>query len=162
MEDVRPVSYTAPSRQILSLEKAKALLDETKVSEFWPDEITYTAAELAATTGVRLGECQALWIEDIHEGYITVAHSWDARHGLGSTKTKRVREIPLTTKTAKWLSRITAGRYEGFAFSTDGKRPIYYKIITKALYEALGKIGITERKPNRGLFYMSSAFPIRG
>ena len=148
--DVRPVAYRAPERTILTLEEAKKLLDETKVSEFWANEITYCAARLAAQTGVRLGECQALRIEDIHEGYITVAHSWDARfEGLKPTKTKRVREIPLTTKTARWLSRITADRCEGFVFSTDGERPIYYKIITKALYEALGKIGITEEERRR-------------
>jgi integrase len=150
IESVRPVSYTAPSRQILSLEEAKALLDETKVGEFWADEITYCASLLAATTGVRLGECQALRIEDIHDGYITVAHSWDSRYeGLKPTKTKRVREIPITAKTAKWLSRITAGRSCGFVFSLDGKRPLYYKVLTKALYEALGKIGITEDERRR-------------
>ena len=143
MEDVRPVFYTAPSREILTLEEAKKLLDENKVSEFWTDEMTYTTSLLAATTGMRLGEVQALRIGDIHEGFITVAHSWDALYGLGSTKTKQVREIPLTSKTTKWLVRIIDGRQEGFVFSTDGERPIYYKILTKALYEALGHIGIT-------------------
>ena len=100
---------------------------------------------------MRQGECLALRIEDIHEGYITVAHSWDSRYeGLKPTKTKRIREIPITSKTAKWLARITAGRCEGFVFSTDGgERPIYYKIITRAFYEALGKIGITENERRR-------------
>jgi integrase len=83
----------------------------------------------------------------LKDGYITVTHSWDARwEGLKPTKTKRVREIPLTAKTAKWLSRITAGRSCGFVFSLDGGRPVYYKILTKALYSALGKIGIKEEE----------------
>ena len=152
ISDVRPVSYTAPNREILTLEEAKKLLDETRIAEFWADEITYTASRLASQTGVRLGECQALRIEDIHEqGYITVAHSWDSRYeGLKETKTKRIREIPLTAKTARWLARITTGRQSGFVFSTDGgERPIYYKIITRAFYEALGHIGITEDERRR-------------
>ena len=92
-------SYTAPSREILTLEEAKALLDESKVSEFWADEMTYCASRLASQTGMRQGEVLALRIEDIHEGYITVAHSWDSRYeGLKPTKTKRVREIPITSQ----------------------------------------------------------------
>src|SRR5208337_397157 len=118
IEDVRPVSYAAPARTILSLKEAKTLLNESKVSEMWADEMTYTASLLAATTGVRQGEALALRIEDIHEGYITVAHSWDSRYeGLKETKTRRIREIPITSKTAKWLARIIAGRQEGFVFS---------------------------------------------
>lgn len=148
--DVRPVSYKAPTRTILTLEEAKQLLNENKVSELWADEMTYTANLLAATTGMRQGEVLALRIEDIHNGYITVAHSWDSRYeGLKPTKTKRIREIPLTTKTARWLLRITSGRQSGFVFSLNGERPIYYKIITKAFYEALGKIGITEAERRR-------------
>lgn len=91
----------------------------------------------------------ALRIEDIHDGYITIANSWDARHGWGATKTKRMREIPLTSKTARWLSRINAGRSAGFVFSFDGQRPLYYKILDKAFYEALSKIGISEDKRMR-------------
>ena len=148
--DVRPVSYTAPSRQILTLDEAKALLDEARVSELWADEMTYIASLLAATTGMRQGEVLALRIEDIHEGYITVAHSWDSRYeGLKPTKTKRVREIPLTAKTARWLTRITAGRQSGFLFSADGERPIYYKDISRSLYAALERIGIKEEERRR-------------
>ena len=46
--DVRPVSYTAPSRQILTLEEAKTLLDESKVGEFWTDEMSCTTCRLAS------------------------------------------------------------------------------------------------------------------
>ena len=145
MDSLRPVIYRAPERVILTLEEAKAILDETRINEFWPDEITYTASLLAATTGMRQGEVLALRIEDIHEGYITIAHSWDHRYGLGSTKTRKIREIPLTSKAMKWLTRIVAGRQEGFIFSLDGGgRPIYYRILTKALYKAFEKIGITK------------------
>jgi integrase len=147
IEDVRPVSYTAPKRQILSLEEAKVLLDENKIGELWTNEMAYVASLLAATTGMRLGEVQALRIEDIHEGYITVSHSWDAHYeGLKPTKTKRVRDIPLTAKNVRWLSKITMGRQSGFVFSHNGERPIYYKVITKALYEALWLMGITKQE----------------
>ena len=150
ISDVRPVSYAAPTRTILTLEEAKALLDENMVGEMWADEMTYCASLLAATTGVRQGEVLALRIEDIHEGYITVAHSWDSRYeGLKPTKTRRIREIPVTTKTSRWLARITAGRQAGFVFSTDGERPIYYKDITRSLYTALERIGITDEERRR-------------
>lgn len=51
--DVRPVSYTALTRMILTLEEAKALLDESKVGELWESEMTYTANLLAASSGMR-------------------------------------------------------------------------------------------------------------
>ena len=50
---MRPVSYTALTRMILTLEEAKALLDESKVGELWESEMTYTANLLAASSGMR-------------------------------------------------------------------------------------------------------------
>lgn len=68
---------------------------------------------------MRQREVLALRIEDSHQGYITVAHSWDSR-------------------------------YEGFVFSTDGGlRPIYYKDITRSLYSAMERIGITDEERHR-------------
>jgi integrase len=75
MEGARPVSYTAPTRMILTLDEAKSLLDESRVGELWESEMTYAANLLAASSGMRQGEVLALRIEDIHDGYITVAHS---------------------------------------------------------------------------------------
>lgn len=77
--DVRPVSYTAPTRTILTLEEAKQLLNENCITELWADEMTCTANLLAATTRMRQGEVLTLRIEIIHDGNITVAHSWDSR-----------------------------------------------------------------------------------
>jgi hypothetical protein len=65
IEGVRPVSYSAPTRTILTLEETKKLLDESKVSGFWADEMTYVASLLASQIRVRLGERQALRIEDM-------------------------------------------------------------------------------------------------
>lgn len=84
MADVRPVSYTEPTRTILTLEEAKQLQNENRESELWADEITCTANLRAATKGMRQGVVLALRIEDIHEAYITVSHSWDSRRSACS------------------------------------------------------------------------------
>ena len=96
---------------------------------------------------MRLGEVQALRIQDIRDGYVVVAHSFDLQDGLKSTKTGQVREIPITGKMARWLTRLTKIRSAGFVFSaTDGDTPLYYKRITAELYQALLKIGIADKE----------------
>ena len=143
--EVQQLRETPRERGTLTLEEARLLFDENKFAEHWESEVAFTANLIAATTGMRLGEVQALRIQDVRGGYVVVEHSFDRKHGLKTTKTRQVREIPITRKSARWLARLTMGRTEGFLFSTtNGKTPVYYKQITAGLYMAFRKMGITE------------------
>ncbi|WP_041610293.1 tyrosine-type recombinase/integrase [Treponema brennaborense] len=53
---------------------------------------------LAMYTGMRAGEIQTLRVEDIHEDYILVAHSWDDYIGIKSTKNGEDRPVPISKK----------------------------------------------------------------
>lgn len=146
VQAVRPILLTQRERGILTLDEARELFNENKFSEYWQTEMAFTCCYLSATTGAREGECLALRTEDIFDGYIRIEHSWDHKYGLKSTKTKQIREVPIPAKTARWLTRLTMNRPTGFVFSVDGSKPVYYKVITKELYEALGKMGISENE----------------
>jgi integrase len=73
VDPIQPYGRSASSF-LHSTEEAKALLDEGRVNEFRADKITCTASLLAATTGMRLDEVQALRIEDIHRRGRFVLH----------------------------------------------------------------------------------------
>jgi integrase len=127
---VQQLRETPRERGILTLEEARRLLDENRFADYWRNEITYTANLLSATTGMRLGEILALRTQDIRNGYAAVEHSWDRTHGMKSTKTRQVREIPITIKTSRWLARLAANYAASYVFSTNGGRsPIYYKVV---------------------------------
>ena len=147
VQAVRPMLLTQRERGILTLEEARLLFNENKFSELWQTEVAFTCCYLSATTGAREGECLALRTEDIFDGYIRIEHSWDHKWGLKETKTKQTREVPIPAKTQRWLTRLTMNRPTGFVFSANGgQSPVYYKVITKELYEALGKMGISENE----------------
>lgn len=49
----------------------------------------------ASQTGMRLGEVQALRIENIKKDHLIVKHSWDRVNILKSTKTGKERIVPI-------------------------------------------------------------------
>ena len=95
VEAVKPIHLTQRVRGISSLDEARQLFDENKFSEYWQTEIGFVCYLLSATTGAREGECIALRVEDIFDGYIRIEHSWDHKYGLKETKTKQTREVPI-------------------------------------------------------------------
>ena len=145
VEAVKPILLTQRVRGILTLEEARELFDENKFSTYWQTEIGFVCSLLSATSGAREGECLALRIEDIFDGYIRIEHSWDHKYGMKGTKTKQTREVPIPAKTQRWLTRLAANRPAGFVFSVNGgASPVYYKPLVAELYQALGSMGITE------------------
>ena len=92
-EAIKPLSKDAKTRGILSTEEVKQLLGQVGSSDLWPSWTYYLANLTAATTGMRMGEIQALRWEDLSPmpipDRITVRHSWDRRYGLKTTKTSK-------------------------------------------------------------------------
>jgi integrase len=78
------------TRGVLTPTEAEALF----ASE-WPDERVYLGSLLSCVTGMRVGEVQALRLEDIREKTINIAHSWSNIDLLKKTKNEEEREIPI-------------------------------------------------------------------
>jgi integrase len=78
-------------RHILSPEIVQALFMVE-----WQDERAMLANMLAAITGLRAGEIQALQVQDLGNDCLYIRHSWNGRDGLKTTKNneERVVEVP--------------------------------------------------------------------
>jgi len=90
-------------RGILTHEEASALF-----AFDWPDERLYLANWLAATTGLRAGEVAALRLENLEGNLMTVEASYLEGHGLKSTKTGKVRQVPVIPALADRLRKLAA------------------------------------------------------
>lgn len=153
-DKVKPLIEKANARDAFTKKEAVALLNDP---EKWGNILSYTASLLCAHTGLRAGEIRALRVCDIHEDYLLIAHSWDEKYGLKSTKSGKVREIPIPQHIHDALMRIAPDESEGFVFSlTGGKTPMSGRVFTNALYRKLREIGVTEEeRQERGLSFHS-------
>jgi integrase len=134
------------------VEEVKILLNEEAIERIWDcDRRHYTINLLATSTGLRLGECQALKIGKVHEEHIEVHHSWERRYGLKPSKRNSYREVPIPRKTAQHLhDLISLSPYqepEDLVFwGKDRSTPIRNEEIRRALYTALANIGIPKEE----------------
>lgn len=114
----------------------------------------YVGNLLACSTGLRMGELQALVISDIHldSGYIHVRRSWDKHYGMNpTTKTGKVRNIFIAHGVCDILHDLISinpnpGNPESFIFFSvnNPDRPVQPIIFSRSLYSAMRKIGITD------------------
>lgn len=145
---VRPLVTSKSERGILTLKEASKVLERKR----WTNSMYWLVNLVAATTELRQGEILALQSDDLFSNYVRVRHSWDARNGLGPTKTKRVREIPIPPKTRAAIDELVS--WEGFIFSqTEGKRPTGANRCTTALYTVLADVGVD--REGRGITFHS-------
>lgn len=149
-ESVKPVAKASKKRGILTNEEVKEILHPENWSSRWPSWYVYLANLTAALTGLRMGEIQALRWQDLFPenkpDRINVSCSWDRRHGLKETKTKKDRVVPLPAQLKQLIFKFAVSRpSEAFIFSTDrGETPINEYTLLHSFYEALEKCGITE------------------
>ena len=110
------------------------------------DRRLYTINVLAATTGMRLGECRGLQKECVHENWIEIKYNWQDREGLKAPKWGSSRAIPAPVKTIKLLNELSESNPWGndFIFYGNSKdKPIGKKVIEEYYKEALSKIEIS-------------------
>lgn len=139
-------------KDILSIDDVKKLF-----AVEWPDLRGYVGNMLAASTGLRLGELQALTLSDLHldENYITIRQSWDRSRQTftGTTKTGRERNIFIPANIKKEIIKLinstpynkTEHSFLFYAEKSEHK-PAEPKIFSRSLYRALAEIGITEEE----------------
>jgi integrase len=99
------------------------LFDKKKIDQIWRgDPFHYYLNKLPASSGMRLGEIQALRRENIRPGEIEVCHSWDRSYGLKSTKSGTKRIVPISDELYQGIMAIAETNTEGpYIFSVDGK-----------------------------------------
>ncbi len=136
-----------PSRMLLSLEEVRALFAPEALESAWKGHVVYRALNLtAAATGCRQGELLALRREDVREGYLHIEHSWHSRYGLGPTKTRQIRDVPIP----RIVQEVLAFPWNGFVFSVSGgKRPVTGSNAGRALHTALEVVGVTREEAAR-------------
>ncbi|HAN42824.1 MAG TPA: hypothetical protein DCP98_05290 [Sphaerochaeta sp.] len=130
-------------RGILSPEEAREVLMKPGL---WNNPTAFLANLLAACTGMRAGEIQALRAMDFTETSIVVEHSWVERYQkLKCTKTGIVREIPIHPMLRGVL--LSGKLPTDFIFTMEGRdRPIYRSCLLDNLRRALERAGISRQE----------------
>ena len=97
--------------------------------------------------GLRIGEVRALKKDAIEEGHLIVRRSlseWELRE---TTKTKRIRRLPLTTRAREILKNAPLS-FSEYVFTLDGRRPYYERKMREIWKDACAKVGITIHQKN--------------
>lgn len=144
---VEPLKESPLQKSILTVEEVRTLFTGKALFTFWKGNLPhYTLNLLAATTGMRMGEIQALQAQHVHPEYVEVLYSWARKYGLKPPKTNRTRIIPIPELTAYYLQEtlsVYPRQPEELIFSVDGKTPFSPKAISQEYYKALQAMGIS-------------------
>lgn len=141
---VENVSGSRKERGIPTPEEVKAFFGGE-----WKDRRYYAINMLAATTGMRMGEIQALQRKALREDFVEVNASWAKGYGLKGTKTGRARYIPLPARTLSALSEVLEfspyTEPEDFVFFGRYRTaPLDNHLIEESFNRRLKEIGIDE------------------
>ena len=149
-------------RSLLTVDEVRALLDEAALEAVWDGDLRhYTLSLLAASTGMRLGECLGLPRRYVNDGYVEIAQSWKQQYGLldPAPKWGSERIAPVPTRTQRMLGELMElSPYQEpddlVFFGASGTRPLSHKAAAGALYRAFARIGIGEaQRRERGLTF---------
>jgi integrase len=152
MDSVDRYSYSSRQKGLMSTDLIKDIFNPLTVADVWKNRTDlYLINLLAATTGMRQGEIQALQYQDIKSNHVEVHHSWDRKYGLKPPKYDSYRLIPMPDTVSSLLHQFISLDAEAtpnqFVFHGNKKeKPIDHKVIDNALYNALCKIGIDSTK----------------
>lgn len=143
---------TPRERGILTPQEVKTLFREDKINDAWRgDHTVFTAHLVLASTGVRLGELQALQVGDVKGAILQIVHAWERKQGLKTPKWDSTRIVPLPTKTARHLAEVVAAsphRNDPASlvfFGRTAHTPMAQSYLARSLYRALERIGICEK-----------------
>lgn len=136
---------------IFTLDETDKLFVNDALENIWNNNLNiFTLNLIAFHTGCRLGELQALQVQDINlqDSCIEIKHSWNDRFGLSDTKTGKTRIIPINKDLKLKLLNLSWGKDDNdFIFSdSDGKEPVARHKIYAQFKNALCRIGITEEE----------------
>jgi integrase len=160
-EDVTGFSAKSKEKGILKMDEFKKLfaeghIDWEIIDRVWNGSLLlYSVNILAAHTGMRMGETQALLWRNVHPESIYVEYAWSRKSGLGDPKGGARRHITIPSVVADSLTELRkVSPYtepDDFVFYGEKGRqkPLYHKTILKGLYRALKNIGIPENERSK-------------
>ena len=160
-ESVESLPEVSAQKGTLLKGEIKNLFDDNALDSVWQSRRFHQALNaLAFTTGMRMGEIQALRWGQVQEDHVVIQNSWDRKYGLKSPKANSYRVVPLTQTVSQWLASIRPVELpvtdDTFVFrGEEATRPIDHKAIVKWFYRALDAIGIdeTERQERNLTFH---------
>jgi integrase len=156
---VRALADDCKTKGIFTQEEAAKLLDSSTIQTVWEgNQMHYTINLVAAQTGMRLGEVQALLKTSIFPDHIEVCHAWDRIYGLKGTKTNKPRQVPIAKDLYDRLQTLAKAQTEGdYVFSmSNGIAPVDHSIVYKWFRRALDHIGIDDKaRKERNLSFHS-------
>ncbi|MBB6482573.1 tyrosine-type recombinase/integrase [Spirochaeta isovalerica] len=147
---VKKLKEDSKNKGLLTRDEVRTLFNPQRIEEVWgKDKLFYAISVLAATTGMRMGEVQALQFKDVFEDHILVNHSWDRKYGLVSPKANSTRAISLPCYVSEVLQNIIEQQKitDEDAIIFQGKipgQPVDHRAIVKHLYKALENIDISD------------------
>ena len=141
---VRRLPEKTPERILLSPDEVRVLFRAE-----WPDPRQKAINLLAATTGMRLGECRGLLMNAVHDDWIDIKNNWQDDEGLKIPKWGKARAVPApqgTVAALRDLNERNPWRNEFVFWGSSQDRPIGKRSIALAYRHALGGIGITQEE----------------
>ncbi len=143
---VRPFATDERKGGVLSINEVRQLFDPANIKKVWEGHLLYRCITmLAAVTGARQGELLAIRDEDVHNGYIHIAHNWSLKYGLLPTKNRTVRDIPVPSRVLETMSPFLGTGGYVFPFN-QGKSPATGNRLTEYFYKALNNMGISDEQ----------------
>jgi len=149
---IEKAALRTKERGILSIQEMQRIFsDEIQ----WWDFRARVGSMLSATTGLRIGEVQAITLSDLNlkDKYIRVRRSWNevTREINPTTKSGRERNVILSSAVVREIQELieihpTPDNPESFLFFAAKKqdKPMEKKLFIRALYKAFKDIGIDE------------------
>lgn len=135
--DVKPLVGTNEGKDAFTEEQIAQIF-----STPWKNSLAETACLLAAMTGMRLGEVQALTTDQIKNGYLQIDASYSPYDKRKTTKSGHSRIVPITDEMRQLL--LDTAITDGYIFSLDGRKPMSRSNLTDALKDRLDELGITK------------------
>ena len=145
-EKVGKLSERPEERGVLTEAEARKVLDPRK----WNRPDLWLFNTLAAVTGMRMGELQALRVGAVHRDYIDVREAWERRYGFKEPKWGSQRKVPIGPSThealGRWVDTLEDKRREALIFPGSNGGPVSPSVIGRHLQAAMKAAGIGERQ----------------
>ncbi len=148
--EIKQLKKNTRLRGVLTPEEVRKLFSPEALVDYWDgNHQHFTLNMLAASTGMRLGEIQALQIRNIEPGYIRIESSLARKYGLKEPKRNSKRIVTIPDRTEELLKEEIAkspfSEPTDFVFyGVSRKVPVDGRMIDATLYRALSKMGIDE------------------
>jgi len=153
--DMNPATHVSPlaannrDHGVFTHQEVLSLFSDTAFTQVWGSNINQFVINLiAASTGLRQGEVQALRVGNFKGTYLVVDRTWDRKYGLKSPKYDSTRCVPIPSMTESWIERLIEmtpdhTKDDLLFCSTIPDKPIEHKQINKYFKRAVERIGVS-------------------